>query len=302
MRCPSCGQDNPQGNSFCTFCGSPLRTGSPEEERKRGWKGLPFYARVTIVGLLVFAVIFQGVGILWALQGGVETIDEVEPIIFVALLFMTPTLVIVVLTWRSGRTFIAAIWATLMLLMTAVTLRQGLGSFNSFFDGGIMMPVIVSLIVAVVAGFAGFLQHRRGAARNVSAAGERWALRAIVAVVIGLMVVSGTLHVTSLESVSDEEKAAAIRVDIRNMYFEPTLLEAPAGKPVRLVIKNRDLTMHTFTIEELGIDVKVVPGSEKLIVLSSPPAGSYMYMCVMSNHAELEYDARETGTLVLSEP
>jgi heme/copper-type cytochrome/quinol oxidase subunit 2 len=74
------------------------------------------------------------------------------------------------------------------------------------------------------------------------------------------------------------------------------------GTPAKFVIKNRDLTMHTFTIEELGVDVKVVPGAEKLIVLSSPPAGRYMYMCTISNHAELEYDARETGTLVVSEP
>ena len=53
----------------------------------------------------------------------------------------------------------------------------------------------------------------------------------------------------------------------------------PAGKPVKFVIRNRDLTVHTFTIKELGIDVKVLPGSEELIELSSPPAGTYVYLC-----------------------
>ncbi len=311
MRCPSCGQDNPPGSSFCAFCGSPVRMGSLEEEtpgqrarseKKGGWKGLPFYTRVTIAGLLVFAVISQIGGVLWSLQGGVEVIDEVEAIIITAMFFVIPTLVVVVLAWRSGRTLVAAIWVILMLLMNASAVPQALVNFNSFFDGGVMILALASLIVAGVAGTVGFLRHRRGTTRNVSTAGERRVLWATTAAVVGLLVASGTLHVASLESVSAEEKAAAIRVDMRNLYFEPRRLEVPAGKPAKFVIKNRDLTVHTFTIEELGVDVKVVPGSEKLIVLSSPPAGRYMYMCTISNHAELEYDARETGTLVVSEP
>ena len=41
-------------------------------ENKRDWKNLPFYSRVTIAGLLVFALIYTGLTILFMVSGGVE--------------------------------------------------------------------------------------------------------------------------------------------------------------------------------------------------------------------------------------
>ena len=83
-------------------------------ETKDGWKGLPFYMRVTIAGLLaflVFALLFTGLSILALVPGGVDS-DAVERIVFYFLL-MIPTVVVVVLTWRSRQTLIAAIGAIL---------------------------------------------------------------------------------------------------------------------------------------------------------------------------------------------
>ena len=278
-----------------------------------GWKGLPFYTRVTIAGLLVVALIFTALGVLAMFSGG-WTVDEdaVHGIVFYAL-FMIPTGVTVVLAWRRPeRTIIPALWALLVLLISAPSIPRVLGAFNSFFDAGLMTPAIVSLIVAGVAGIAGLLQQRRGTSRDVSTSGERWVLWTTIAMVIGLMAVSGTLHLTSLESVSQDEKAAAISVDMKNSVFEPAQLTVPAGKPVKFLIRNRDLTVHTFTIEELGIDVKVLPGSEKLIELSSPPAGTYVYQCTLGitfslplHKPEVESDPSvpsDSGTLVVSKP
>ena len=283
-------------------------------ENKGGWTGLPFYTRVTIAGLLVFALALTGIGILAMVGGGVEVIeDAVQGIVFYALA-MIPTIGIVVLAWRRPRILplLAPIWAILMLLIIAPLIPNALGTFNSFFDTGLLIPAIVSLIVAGVAGIAGFLQHRRGTTRDVSTAGERWVLWATTAMVVGLMVVSGTLHLTSLESVSPDEKAVAISVDIENSAFKPAQLTVPAGKPVKFVIKNRDLTGHSFTIEELGIDVKVLPGSEELIELSSHPAGTYVYSCTLGigfslplHKPEIESEPSvppDSGTLVVSEP
>ena len=282
-------------------------------EKKGGWKGLPFYTRVAIAGLLVFALVYTAVIILFMVSGGVLGMgDAVQGIVFYAL-FMIPTLVVVVLNWRRpGLTLVATIWALLMLLISAPMIPNALGTFDSFFDTGLLIPVIVSLIVAGVAGVVGFLQHRRGTTRDVSTAGERWVLWATAAMVIGLMVVSGTLHVTSLESVSSDEKAGAISVEMKDSVFKPAQLTVPAGKPAKFVIKNRDLTVHSFTIEELGIDVKVLPGSEKLIELSSPPAGTYVYSCTFGigfslpiHRPEVESEPSipsDSGTLVVSGP
>ena len=282
-------------------------------EKRGGWQGRPFYTRVTIAGLLAFALFYTGLTILFLVSGGVEVVgDAVQGSVFYAL-FMIPTLVIVALAWRSPRqALVAAIWALLMLLVNAPSVPNVLGAFNSFFDAGLLIPVFVSLFVAGVSGIAGYLHHRRGATHDVSTAGERWALRATTAIVVGLMVVSGTLHLASLESVSADETAAAIIVEMKNSAFNPAQLTVPAGKPAKFVIRNRDLTVHTFTIKELGIDVKVLPGSEELVELSSPPVGTYVYSCTFGiefslplHKPELESDPSvptDSGTLVVSEP
>ena len=134
-------------------------------EKKGGWKGLPFYTRVTIAGLVVFTMTYTALNILVMIGGGVEvTEDAVQGIVFYAL-FMVPTLVIVVLTWRRPRELrlLAPLWAMLMLLITAPSIPNALSTFNSFFDAGLLIPAIVSLIVAAVAGIVAFLHDRRGA-------------------------------------------------------------------------------------------------------------------------------------------
>ena len=240
-------------------------------EKIGGWKGLPFYTRVTIVGLLIVALIITSLGVLTLVSGDVDS-DSVQGIVFY-FLFMIPTIVVVVLAWRSpDLTLVAAIWAMLVLVIIAQSIPTALSTFNSFFDTGLLIPVIVGLIVVGVAGILSFLQHRRGTTHPPSTAVERWVLGGTAAIVVALMVLSGTLHLTSLESVNAAERVGAFSVDIENSVFIPAQLTVPAGKPAKFVIKNRDLTVHTFTIKELGIDVKVLPGSEELIELSSPPA------------------------------
>ena len=45
-------------------------------EKKGGWKGLPFYPRVTIAGLVVFAMTYTALNILAMIGGGVEVTED----------------------------------------------------------------------------------------------------------------------------------------------------------------------------------------------------------------------------------
>lgn len=60
---------------------------------------------------------------------------------------------------------------------------------------------------------------------------------------------------------------------------------------VTLNLSNRDLWWHTFTIDELGVDLKVPMGAEREVTFSAP-AGTYKYYCSIPGH-----DAIMHGTL-----
>ncbi len=44
---------------------------------------------------------------------------------------------------------------------------------------------------------------------------------------------------------------------------------------MRLVLKNEGRSTHTFTIEELGINVRLAPGETKTIEITPNKVGSY---------------------------
>lgn len=63
----------------------------------------------------------------------------------------------------------------------------------------------------------------------------------------------------------------------RDFAFKPGKLEAASGT-ISVHIKNSDQTLHTFTIEELGVDVSVPPGKEVRVTFNAD-AGSYKFTC-----------------------
>jgi uncharacterized cupredoxin-like copper-binding protein len=62
---------------------------------------------------------------------------------------------------------------------------------------------------------------------------------------------------------------------------------------VKIVAKNSDPYIHTFTVEDLDMDVKLGPGSEKLILIERPVAGTYEFICAITGHESMK------GTLTI---
>jgi len=234
-----------------------------------GWQGLPFYTQMSIAGLLVYAALFEGLGVLiWSL-------GEPFLVIFASIL-VVPTLVAVVLDRRYGKWAVlgAGIWATASMLVHSYNIVSALSHVDSFFDFGIALPITLSIIVAAVAGYVAFGQHRKGNARVTASKNESTALTLVVVVTVALMSVSGVMHLTGRESASAADMAGATLVSMKNAEFEPVNMQVASGD-ARLVVKNGDLGVHTFTIDELEVDVTVLGGSEKLVTLPSSAKGTY---------------------------
>lgn len=137
--------------------------------------------------------------------------------------------------------------------------------------------------------------HSRGISQTVV---PRVSLRTLVALavaVVGLAVLLGAAYASGRTTVPDIVKAESIVVDMKNTQFLPSQVEVTAGEATQVVLKNSDLFVHTFTIEELGIDHRILFGNEKLVELPALEPGEYTYICTVPGHESM------TGTLVVSE-
>jgi len=257
-----------------------------------GWTTRPVYTRVAIVGLLLIAlsslvfIIITLIDIL-ALNAG-----EVSTLVFF-IISIVLSVIFAGLVWRFGR------WALVLAALWGVPNLWGLPGLwsylNSFFNFVLPLLLTVGALLAVVGAIVAFVQQRRGTARTAATRPERRTFGAIAVVLLGLVILSGTLHIRGLTSVSAEAEAGATVVEMRNSYLAPDRLEIPVGETTRIVVKNNDFFVHTFEIDELGVKHTVLPFSELLIELRPTNTGEFTFRSEARMTGDME------GTLVVTE-
>ena len=260
-----------------------------QEEPARGlWRRHPFYVRLNAGGLLVFGLAAVVTGVILELGGQPGTIVPSAGI-------AVPTVVIALLALRIGgwALILAAVWAVLILLGTLLSLPTGFSHIDSFWDFAAALTTTAAVLAASVGGLVAFVQRRRGTVRQTATSVERRSVVGATAVVAVLLLLSGVLHVVSLETVGEEEKAGAIAVGMKDTQFHPTEVMVQVGQPATLVVKNDDVMVHTFTVPELGINEVIIAGSEKLIAIAAANPGSFAYVCEIFGHEAMK------GTLVV---
>lgn len=87
--------------------------------------------------------------------------------------------------------------------------------------------------------------------------------------------------------------ASDIALATENMAFSESELTVEAGE-VTLLLSNHDLFWHTFTIDALGVDVKVPIGGERQVTFKAEP-GTYTFYCAIPGHETIGM----RGTLIL---
>ncbi len=78
-----------------------------------------------------------------------------------------------------------------------------------------------------------------------------------------------------------------------DVSFSHTGLAARSGE-VTVALANEDLFWHTFTIQELGVDLLVPVGAVRTVTFDAP-AGTYEFICRIPGHPE----AGMKGTLTI---
>lgn len=86
----------------------------------------------------------------------------------------------------------------------------------------------------------------------------------------------------------------AVTVTSFDIYFEPKEVTIPADTDVTFTLPNDGVTLHDFSIDELGIQVDIPPGETQEITINAP-AGTYEYYCAVPGHKA----AGMVGTLIV---
>lgn len=233
-------------------------------------EGRPRWSWLAALGLTLAAMgplLMLVGGVLW----GLEIAEEVPFFgVTAAIGLLGAFLVTRFGTWARFLGIVAAILIAMSLFWTAF----GLFTPNSFFDFVPGLLVIPGALIAIVACIASIVAGRRGHRSLAPVGGERRGMRIVLGVVVLLTVLSAALTFAGRSSVDADE--AELAVTMSDFAFAEGSYEVDGG--TRIVVRNDDPFLHTFTIDELGIDEAMSPGSEVLVDIPAE-AGSYVVYC-----------------------
>lgn len=138
-------------------------------------------------------------------------------------------------------------------------------------SGGDFILNLASVLAAFV-GIVAAVAVIRGAAGSAPAA------RTLVVAAAGLFVVAAAYSVFATVSFDDAvAQEGDIELVTKDLEFQDTSLQAEGGQ-VSVFVRNEDATLHTFTIEELGVDLDV-PASKSARVTFDAEPGEYEFIC-----------------------
>jgi hypothetical protein len=241
--------------------------------------GKDAYVKAALVGLSLY---FAGVLII------VVAVLLIEPseIGFVAF-FLVPALVIgaAVLFWKRWGLIIGVLGGLFGLVALTDGADLNLSTPDAFFDFSPTLLGITGVAIVLVASLIGTIQYFRGRTAHGLSPAVATGLKGLVGVVGVLVVVSAVLTGLSADKVSAAEKEGAIVITASEVDWDVDQVMGRANQPLKLVVRNEDSILHTFTVSELDIDVKLTPWSEHVIEINAP-AKIYGYICRVVGHEE----------------
>jgi plastocyanin len=143
----------------------------------------------------------------------------------------------------------------------------------------VLFPLIV---VGGISGVAAAVQNFR---RIRQERGRTSWLLPLVAAAFGAALCGSAVSVlprpapASTSSISATTLASLPELRTSNFGFDQTELHVVAGETVALRLVNTDNTTHTFTIDELGVDVPILPGDGNVAVFRPTQPGTYIFYC-----------------------
>jgi plastocyanin len=231
-------------------------------EAPRGTKLATFGFIMVALGPILFII----AALLWDLN----TDDIVFLIVTAAIALVGAFVVRIPAAWSKVLGIVLAILSAGALFWTAFGLLTP-GSFFDFVPGLLVIPGGIIAIVGCVSAL-----RARSAAEPRSSEGHAKAMRIIATAVFSLALVSGVLTFLGKSEVNASDSEGRTVIVLKDFEYGETEYQLAPGDEV--VVRNEDPFLHTFTVDDLGIDVSLTPGSEELIRIPED-SGSYIVYC-----------------------
>lgn len=75
------------------------------------------------------------------------------------------------------------------------------------------------------------------------------------------------------------DQSQEIVIELNDDFFNPNALTIPHGKTTILVLQNKGVKDHTFTVRGLAIDVELKPGEEEMLSVLPEQPGTHKLIC-----------------------
>lgn len=160
---------------------------------------------------------------------------------------------------------------TLFFMLTAAVTNIAANSERSaiLISAGLAAAALLGLVSAL-----GFLLRGESKATKGPWAG----VIASAFLLIGLLI-WGSFSAAGVENGTED-----VHLVTKNLAFSEMEISTSAGE-LTVALENQDLFWHTFTIEELGVDLRVPIGAELAVTFEAPP-GEYEFTCAIPGHSE----------------
>ncbi len=242
----------------------------------------PYYTRLALLGLclyLSFVVLLLGLSL--ALQPS----DWVYPCIVGSIALV---LIAAVYFWRPWGLALGLLAGLIGIPFSLDGVGDNLSSPNSFLDFAYRPVVTFAGVILLLTGCSlGLVQHFRKRTSNEGPKFVSYAVAGLLGVVAVLCLYSVVMTFTDVDNVSAADKDGAIFITAQEFKFDTAKLSANASGETRFVVRNKDYIVHTFTVDGLGVDTKVGPRGEALVVLNSPRPGTYTFHCSVPGHESM---------------
>jgi plastocyanin len=169
---------------------------------------------------------------------------------------------------RAGSIVLAVLFV-LLLLISLPFIIPSLALPASTLD---FLPNVILTLIAIVGTVSSIaVVRRRGAATD---GGAR--MVALGAVTL-LVVATAVAVIAKIAYPNVTARSGDLRLVTEDFEFSQPNLTSSGGR-VAVYVENRDTTLHTFTIEELGVDLEIPAGEPARITFQADP-GTYEFIC-----------------------